>query len=104
MFFKESHMAHEIPHHIEAIIPNTEQPPRILVNAETGALPIIEHNEKYGTREGTLHELARRATGISLGVDQGLASNKPGTYRYRTKPVATDAPISPEYRWAETYR
>lgn len=97
-------MTHEIPQHVEAIIPSTEQPPRILVHTETGALPIIEHKEQYGTREGTLHELARRATGMSLGVDKGLASDKPGIYRYRTKPIATDAPISPEYSWAETYR
>lgn len=94
-------MTHEVSRRIEAIIPSTEQPPRILVHTETGALPIIEHSPEYGTYEGTLHELARRATGLSLGVDKGLVSDKPGTSRYRTKPISPDTPVDATYTWTD---
>jgi hypothetical protein len=93
-------MTHETSRHIEAVIPSTEQPPRILVHVETGALPIIEHSREHGTYEGTLHELARRATGRALGVDKGLVSDKPDTNRYRTKPISPDTPIDAAYTWA----
>lgn len=97
-------MTHETSRHIEAIIPSTEQPPRILVNTETGALPIIEHSREYGTYEGALHELARRATGLSLSVDKGLTSDKPETSRYRTKPISPDTPIDSAYTWATLHQ
>lgn len=86
--------------YVEAVIPSNEQPPRVLITAETGALPIIEHEPEYGTYEGALHELARRATGISLGVDRGLGVSGPNTLRYRTKPISPDSTIDPRYTWS----
>ncbi len=93
-------MNHELSAYVEAVIPSNEQPPRVLVTAETGELPIIEHSAEHRTYEGTLHELARRATGISLGVDKGLGISGPNTLRYRTKPVSPDSIVDPQYTWA----
>lgn len=93
-------MNNESSAYVEAFIPSNEQPPRVLVTTETGELPIIEHKPKHGTYEGALHELARRATGISLGVDKGLGVSAPNTVRYRTKPVSPDSVIDPQYTWA----
>ena len=87
------------PPTIEALIPNSERPDSYLVHNETGELPAMPHDPEYRTHEGTLHELARRATGLPLGVDVRQPATN-GVMRYQTKPVTPDNIRSP-YSWSD---